>query len=190
VTALTRSLEPFAEVDHIVVMGVSGSRKSTVAALLAERLGRDFAEADLFHSPANRAKMSAGRALDDADREPWLACLRDRMTAHYSAGRLTVLACSALRRRYRDVLREAEGSVVMVHLAVPRQVLAARMQQRTGHYMPTSLLVSQLDSLEPLGADERGVVIDGTAPLAQVIDQFAAALAGETSASAGHPGSK
>jgi gluconokinase len=177
-TAATPTVSPSAEVDHLVVMGVSGSGKSTVAALLAERLGREFGEGDLFHSEANRAKMSKGVALEDADRAPWLASLRDWMTGHYSSGRLTVLACSALRRRYRDVLREAGGSVTVAHLMLPAEVAADRMRQRGGHYMPLSLLTSQLNTLEPLEPDEPGVTLDGTAPLGQLVEDLVVTLTG------------
>jgi gluconokinase len=180
-TAAPRSPDPFAEVDHLVVMGVSGCGKSTVAALLAERLDREFAEADHFHSAANRAKMSAGIPLDDVDRAPWLASLRDWMTAHHSTGRPTVLACSALRRRYRDVLREAGGSVTVAHLMLPAKIAADRMQRRGGHYMPLSLLTSQLDTLEPLEPDEPGVTVDGTAPLEQLLEDIVATLTGARS---------
>lgn len=151
------------EPQHVVVIGVAGSGKSTISAALAVRLGWAFADADDFHSDTSRAKMTAGIPLDDIDRAPWLRSLRDWMTAQHSVGRSTVLACSALRRRYRDVLRQARGPVTIVHLDLPAEVAAHRMQQRTNHYMPPSLLRSQLDCLEPLEPDERGFRVEATA---------------------------
>lgn len=148
-----------AAVTHLVVMGVAGCGKTTVAARLAERLGRELAEGDEFHSEANREKMRAGTPLDDDDRAPWLASIRDWMTEQARAGRSTVLTCSALRRRYRDVLRGAEGRVRFVHLAPPVDVNADRIGRREGHYMPASLLHSQLQTLEELAPEEDGVVI-------------------------------
>ena len=154
---------------HVVLMGVAGSGKSTIGAALAVRLGCVFADADDFHSDASRAKMAAGVPLDDIDRAPWLASLRDWMTAQHSVGRSTVLACSALRRRYRDVLRQARGPVTIVHLDLPAEVATNRMKQRTNHYMPASLLRSQLDCLEPLEPDERGFRVEATAIPEQLI---------------------
>nr|WP_197683514.1 gluconokinase [Jiangella alkaliphila] len=149
---------------HLVVMGVSGSGKTTVATRLADRLGRPFAEADDMHPPANVAKMSAGTPLTDADRRPWLATVRDWLTGQAEQGRGAVVTCSALRRVYRDVLREAAGGVTFVHLDGDPELLAERMAARKGHFMPSSLLRSQLDTLEPLEPDEDGVrvPIDGT----------------------------
>jgi gluconokinase len=149
--------------QHLVVMGVSGSGKTTIATLLAERLGYTFADADAFHSPENVAKMARREPLTDADRQPWLESLAAWIAARHTERRSTVLACSALKRRYRDALRAgARGSVAFVFLATPRAVLEQRMAHRTGHYMPLELLDSQLATLEPLAADERGVTVDGT----------------------------
>lgn len=142
---------------HLVVMGVSGSGKTTVATRLAELLDRPFAEADDMHPPANVAKMAAGTPLTDADREPWLRTVRDWLTAQAEQGRSTVVTCSALRRVYRDVLREAAGGVRFVHLDGDPEVIAERMKRRKGHFMPPSLLRSQLDTLEPLQPGEDGV---------------------------------
>lgn len=144
---------------HIVVMGVSGAGKTTVATRLAGVLGRPFAEADDMHPPANVAKMSAGTPLTDEDRRPWLATVRDWLTAQSAQGHSAVVTCSALRRVYRDVLREAAGGVRFVHLDGDPELLAVRMTTRKGHFMPPSLLRSQLDTLEPLEADEDGVRI-------------------------------
>ncbi|TDD70553.1 gluconokinase [Jiangella aurantiaca] len=145
-------------------MGVSGSGKTTIATRLADQLGRPFAEADDMHPPANVAKMSAGTPLTDEDRMPWLATVRDWLTAQAEQGRSAVVTCSALRRVYRDVLRGAAGGVTFVHLHGDAALLAERMKRRKGHFMPASLLQSQLDTLEPLEPDEYGVrvPIDGT----------------------------
>lgn len=149
---------------HLVVMGVSGSGKTTVATRLAELLGRPFAEADDMHPPANVTKMAAGTPLTDDDRGPWLRTVRDWLTAQAEQGRSAVVTCSALRRPYRDVLREAAGGVRFVHLDGDPEVIAARMRERKGHFMPPSLLRSQLDTLEPLEPGEDGVrvPIEGT----------------------------
>ncbi len=148
---------------HLVVLGVSGCGKSTVAQGLAERTGRELADADDFHPAANVAKMSAGIPLTDADRGPWLAAIRDWLVDRARAGTSTVIACSALKAAYRDVLREA-GGVVFVFLDVPREELARRLQQREGHFMPASLLDSQLDTLErPHGSDVVVVPVVGGA---------------------------
>jgi gluconokinase len=148
--------------SHIVVMGVSGSGKTTIAGKLAARLGYLFADGDAFHPQANVAKMASGEPLTDADRAPWLAELAEWIAAQHESGRSTVLACSALKRRYRDTLRAgAPGHVFFVYLAVPRTALVERMKRRTGHYMPPELLDSQLATLEPLGPDEPGLTLDG-----------------------------
>ncbi|GAB2463502.1 gluconokinase [Xylanimonas ulmi] len=155
-----------ATAGRIVVMGVSGSGKSTVAALLAQRLGVPFAEGDEFHSPASRAKMASAVPLTDQDRAPWLASLRDWAAAQ-PAG--CVVSCSALRRSYRDVLRAAGPDVVFLQIDVPAETLRARMDAREGHYMPTALLISQLATLEPLGDDEAGRRLDGSADVDDVV---------------------
>lgn len=149
-------------------MGVSGTGKSTTAAILAQRLGRPMIEGDDLHPAANVAAMHAGRALTDADRAPWLLAIRDAMTA---AGGSTVVTCSALRRSYRDVLRTAEGRVRFVHLVVPADELARRLAVRQGHFMPATLLASQLATLEPLGPDEDGVNVPVHGTPDQVADE-------------------
>jgi gluconokinase len=145
---------------QIAVMGVSGSGKSTVAALLAARLGCELAEADDFHPASNVAKMSAGLPLDDADRLPWLRDIAAWLGERARANRPAVVACSALRRRYRDVLRGASPRLLFVHLTGTGAVIASRMRARPGHFMPPSLLESQLATLEPLEADEQGLILD------------------------------
>jgi gluconokinase len=140
----------------IVVMGVSGSGKSTVAAGLVERLGWEFAEGDDFHPPANVEKMRAGHPLDDDDRRPWLRTLAEWIGEHERAGRSVVVTCSALKRSYRDLLREGHPSVWFAHVTADAELLRERVQHRPGHYMPASLLDSQLATLEPLRDDEQG----------------------------------
>ena len=133
----------------IVVMGVAGSGKTTVAVQLADRLGWTFAEADDFHPPANVHKMRAGIALDDADRAPWLARLNAVIRHGIATGAPLVLACSALKARYRERLRERAADVAFVHLAGDFDTIRARLAARGGHYMPAALLQSQFDALEP-----------------------------------------
>ena len=155
---------------HLVVMGVSGTGKTTVGEALADRLGLRFIEGDSLHPPANIAKMSSGTPLDDDDRRPWLEILGSLLASHHAAGVSTVLTCSALKRAYRDILRAdvPAGSVFFVHLAAPFEVLRARMESRE-HFMPPSLLQSQFDTLEPLGPDEAGEVFDVTPPADEVV---------------------
>lgn len=161
--------------QHVVVMGVSGCGKTTVGEGLAVVLGWPFDEGDRFHPAANIAKMSAGHALDDADRWPWLEILAGRIAAKEAAGTSSVLSCSSLKRRYRDLLRTGAPRVRFVHLHGDQAVLAGRLAARRGHFFPPGLLDSQLAALEPLGPDEDGVVVDvALDPDAQV----AAALAG------------
>jgi gluconokinase len=143
-----------------VVMGVSGCGKSEVGARLAEALGADFIEGDSFHPAANVRKMSAGIPLTDADREGWLQQLAGELARACAAGRSVVLSCSALKRAYRDTLRGSGCAPCFVHLAGTRDTIAARMAARAGHFMPLSLLDSQLRDLEPLQPDEDGIVLD------------------------------
>jgi len=157
-----------------VVMGVSGCGKSQIGARLAARLGVPFIEGDVFHSAANVDKMSAGTPLTDDDRRDWLLALRDQIAAH---GGRVVLGCSSLKRAYRDVLRGGADDVRFAHLAGPREVLAERMRHRPGHYMPVSLLDSQLATLEPLQPDEAGITLDIRATPQQLVEQI---LAGDS----------
>lgn len=152
----------------LVVMGVSGVGKSAVAAELARRTGWVFGEGDDFHSPAARAKMHANHPLDDADRAPWLRSLAAWIGEQEVAGRDAVLTCSALRRAYREVLRGGHLSVRFVHLVAPEATVAGRIGARTGHYMPASLLGSQLAVLEPLQADEPGIAVEATGTPAEI----------------------
>jgi len=165
-----------AAVEHLVLMGVAGSGKTTLARILEDRLGLPYAEADDFHPPANIEKMSAGTPLDDDDRWPWLEAIRDWLTEQTRAGRPSVVTCSALKRSYRDVLRSAEGRVRFVHLTAGTDLLEDRMAHREGHFMPTTLLPSQLSTLEPLGDDEDGVTVVVDVPPQDVADRALTAL--------------
>jgi gluconokinase len=149
----------------IVVMGVSGAGKTSAAQEITRQLGWDYIEGDDLHPEANVAKMAAGTPLDDDDRWPWLRRIAEVIGEHEAAGTSLVVTCSALKRSYRDLLREGHPSVWFAHVDVPREVLAARLAARTNHYMPPSLLDSQLATLEPLGDDEPGDVIAGNGPL-------------------------
>ncbi|HKS48343.1 MAG TPA: gluconokinase [Amycolatopsis sp.] len=142
----------------VVVMGVAGSGKTTVGEALARELGTEYAEADRFHPAANIEKMSSGVPLTDEDRWPWLRAIAEWIRDHAAAGG-GVVSSSALKRRYRDVLRSG-GDLWFLHLDGPREVIARRMRERTGHFMPVALLDSQFADLEPLEADERGWVAD------------------------------
>jgi gluconokinase len=157
----------------IVVMGVSGSGKSTVGAALAQRLRVPFGDADDFHPAANIAKMTAGHALNDEDRKPWLAAIGEWLSAHPDGG---VVTCSALKRDYRDQLRQHCAEVEFVHLHGDREVVARRQATRPGHFMPASLLDSQFETLEPLEEDERGFVVDVAQPVDQIVEAAVAGL--------------
>jgi gluconokinase len=151
-----------------VVMGVSGSGKTTVARHLVDLLGWPFAEGDDFHPAANVAKMRAGTALTDEDRWPWLEDLARWIGEQESAGRSAIVTCSALRRTYREVLRRGHPSVWFVHVTSPPEGLARRLETRSGHYLPASLLASQLETLEALGPDEPAATISGEGSPAEV----------------------
>lgn len=144
----------------VVVMGVAGVGKTTVARLVAQRLGTPYAEADDFHPEANIAKMSAGIALDDADRWPWLQRIAEWMSDRAREGTGGVVTCSALKRAYRDALRVGDADAFFLHLSGDRALIGDRIAHRTGHFMPPSLLKSQFEILEPLQPDERGAVLD------------------------------
>jgi gluconokinase len=139
---------------HLVLMGVAGAGKSTVAEAVSDRLGWIMAEADEFHPESNILTMSRGVPLEDGDRWPWLERIRLWMTERARTGNSTVLTCSALKRSYRDFLRAADGTVLFLHLDGDPALLAERLRGRTGHFMPPALLPSQLAALEPLEDDE------------------------------------
>ena len=144
----------------IVVMGVSGCGKSTVGTRLAQQLGATFLDADDFHPPDNVGRMRAGIALTDAERAPWLDALAARLTQARTEDEAVVLACSALKRSYRDALRRGAPALTLVHLTGSPALLAERITARPGHYMPPTLLPSQLATLESPGADERAITLD------------------------------
>lgn len=142
----------------IVVMGVSGAGKSTIAELLAERLALRYVDADDLHPRSNLEKMAAGVPLTDDDRWPWLALVGDALAAASATG--LVIACSALKRAYRDAIRDRAPQAQFVLLDGSRELLHARLAKRGGHFMPLSLLDSQLATLEHLGSDEPGMTVD------------------------------
>jgi gluconokinase len=156
----------------IVLMGVSGSGKSTVMQRIVERRGWSSAEADHYHSPSNVAKMASGAPLTDEDRWPWLRALAAWIGQREAAGENAVLTCSALKREYRDILRDGHPSVRFVQLTVPREILQARLEQRQDHYMPASLLGSQIVTLEDLHPDEPGFAVRADLPPDTIVDEI------------------
>ncbi|WP_229259891.1 gluconokinase [Duganella aquatilis] len=157
-----------------VVMGVSGCGKSTVGRALAAANGVPFVEGDQFHPQANVDKMSAGIALNDDDRAGWLLALQAQIRDAQQRGAGLVISCSALKRRYRDLLRQGDPALRFAHLNGPKALIAARMQARVDHYMPTSLLDSQFRDLEPLQADEAGLTLNIEMPPAELVTQIRA----------------
>src|SRR3954447_11996152 len=162
--------------DVVVVMGVSGSGKSTVARGLSTVLGWEFAEGDAFHPEANVAKMRSGTPLTDDDRWPWLEAIGEWISGKEARGESAVVTCSALRRVYRDLLRRGRPHVRFLHVTAESDVILDRMEHRPGHYMPPSLLPSQLAMLEPLGDDEPGISVSNEGTAAQVLDRALSAL--------------
>ncbi|NGO72622.1 gluconokinase [Streptomyces boncukensis] len=158
----------------VVVMGVSGTGKSTVGALLAAALRVPYAEGDAFHSPANVAKMAAGTPLDDADRGPWLDAIG--AWARSRAGRGGVVSCSALKRSYRDRLRAAAPGLFFLHLTGDRALISERLAARTDHFMPVSLQDSQFAALEHLQPGERGATVSVAREPQAVVERAVAAL--------------
>jgi carbohydrate kinase (thermoresistant glucokinase family) len=166
-------------------MGVSGVGKTTVGKLLAERLGVEFLEGDRFHPPANIAKMQSGEPLTDADRLPWLEILAGELAARRAAGKGVVLACSALRRRYRDILRAGHDDVDFVFLQADQAVIQRRLDARRDHFMPPSLLDSQFADLEKPGPDERAITVDADRPPEAIVEAVLEQLALRPSATPG-----
>ncbi|OLT23858.1 gluconate kinase [Ornithinimicrobium sp. CNJ-824] len=166
---MTPLLEPVPDVPvHVVVMGVSGCGKSTIARALHERLGWEFAEGDEYHPRANVEKMASGRPLMDEDRWPWLRTLADWTRERDERGESTVLSCSSLKRSYRDLLRDGGAGTYFVHMHGDKGILLERMESRE-HFMPPTLLESQLDTLELLEPDERGVLVDVALPVERAV---------------------
>jgi carbohydrate kinase (thermoresistant glucokinase family) len=160
-----------------VVMGVSGSGKTTIGETLAQRLGWLFQEGDALHPPENVAKMRAGTPLDDADRAPWLAAIATHVDGWLRDGERGVVTCSALKRAYRDRIIGDRAGVRLVYLEGSRRLLAARLQDRKGHFMPPSLLESQLQTLEPPTQDEHPITVSVDSPVEVIVDRIVMALA-------------
>lgn len=148
------------DLPPLIVMGVQGSGKSTSGRAIAESLSLPFIDGDDLHPISNKAKMASGHPLTDADREPWLAAIGAALAEGLSRGQSTVIACSALKRRYRDLIRSFAPETRFVHLAGNRGLIAERLSHRNHEYMPPTLLDSQFETLEPLAADEAGIPVD------------------------------
>ncbi|MGO2539743.1 MAG: gluconokinase [Specibacter sp.] len=163
-----------APAPQVVVMGVSGSGKSTIGALVADAMGMPFLDGDSLHPLANIRKMADGVALTDEDRWPWLEIVGDELASASAKG--VVIACSALKRRYRDVIRAKAPATIFLHLDGTLEVLGSRLEGRSGHFMPPALLASQLAALEPLDADEHAVVIDISASITAILAEAQAGI--------------
>ena len=163
--------------SRIVVMGVAGCGKTTIGEMIAARLGAEFRDGDALHPAANIAKMSAGIPLNDDDRWPWLETIGEALG---SADGTLIIGCSALKRAYRDHIRKsAGGDVTFIHLVGTRDLITTRMAQRTGHFMPLSLLDSQFASLEPPASDETAIAIDIVKSQSEIVDEAVNALKGQ-----------
>jgi carbohydrate kinase (thermoresistant glucokinase family) len=160
----------------VIVMGVSGCGKSTVAAMLAGRLRWEFEEGDALHPPSNVAKMAAGQPLDDADRAPWLAAIAAQIDRWRANGRPGVITCSALKRRYRDILVGERSDVRLAFLKGDKMLIADRLAARQGHFMPAALLDSQLTALEEPSADEHPITVEIGARPEEIVARIANAL--------------
>lgn len=160
----------------IIIMGVCGTGKTTVGELLARRLGFEFAEGDAYHPQANVAKMRSGQPLDDTDRAPWLAAMAVDIDMWLARERNAVLACSALKRSYRDTLIGERKGVRLVYLFGAPDLIRQRMEARTDHYMPSSLLDSQLATLQEPGDDEHPISIDVDGAPERLVEQVLAQL--------------
>lgn len=160
----------------LVVMGVSGSGKSTIADRLAHRLDWDFEDGDIFHPASNVAKMSAGQPLTDEDRWPWLQAIADEIDRACEAGERTIIACSALKRAYRDILVHGRDDVRIVFLNGALELIAGRLAARKGHFMPPGLLASQFRTLEPPAKSENPVMVSIDAPVETIVDDIISRL--------------
>lgn len=160
--------------SRVVVMGVSGAGKSTIGALVADAMNFPFLDADSLHPLENIRNMAAGTPLEDEDRWPWLELVGHELATTRAKG--MVVACSALKRRYRDAIRAQAPDTIFLHLEGSLEVLSARLEGRSGHFMPTKLLASQLASLEPMEGDESAIVIDISGTMAEILDQAVAGI--------------
>jgi carbohydrate kinase (thermoresistant glucokinase family) len=156
----------------LIVMGVSGSGKTTIGERLAARIGWRYEDADFFHPAANVAKMSAGQPLTDEDRWPWLRAIADEIDRASAAGERVVIGCSALRRVYRDVLVHGRRDVRIIYLQGTQALIADRLGSRKGHFMPPGLLTSQFKTLEPPTPDEHAVTVSIDAPAEIIVDNI------------------
>jgi gluconokinase len=156
----------------LIVMGVAGSGKSTIGERLAARLGWAYEDGDKFHPAGNVAKMSAGQPLTDEDRWPWLKAIADEIDRLSAAGQCAVVACSALRRVYRDILVHGRNDIRIVYLDGTQQLIAERLGRRKGHFMPAGLLTSQFKTLEPPMSDEHPVTVSIDAPVEAIVDDI------------------
>ena len=156
----------------LIVMGVSGSGKSTIAEKLAERLGWHYEDGDKFHPASNVAKMSAGHPLTDEDRWPWLQAIADEIDRTCKTGESIVIACSALKHSYRDVLVHGRDDVRIVYLRGTQELIASRLSQRKGHFMPPGLLASQFKTLEPPDPDENPLTVSIDASVEEIVDDI------------------
>jgi len=159
-----------------VVMGVAGSGKTTIGIALAQRLGWRFQEGDALHPPENVAKMRAGIPLDDADRAPWLRAVAAKIDEWRERGEAGVITCSALKRRYRDIVIGDRPGVHLIYLTASPALIAERLAGRRGHFMPASLLDSQLAALEPPGPDENPLTVAADAAVNSIVERIAASL--------------
>jgi gluconokinase len=160
----------------LIVMGVSGSGKSTIGEMLATRLGWDYEDGDRFHPASNVAKMSAGQPLTDEDRWPWLRAIADEIDRVCEAGRHAVIACSALKRIYRDILVHGRNDVRIIYLDGTEALIASRLARRKGHFMPPGLLASQFKTLEPPGEGENPLTVSIDAPVEAIVDDIISQL--------------
>ena len=160
----------------LIVMGVSGSGKSTIAEKLAERMGWRYEDGDTFHPASNVAKMSAGHPLTDEDRWPWLQAIADEIDRACKAGEHLAVACSALKHSYRDVLAHGRDDVRIVYLRGTQELIAGRLTERKGHFMPPGLLASQFKTLEPPGPDENPLMVSIDASVEEIVDDITGQL--------------
>ena len=160
----------------LIVMGVSGSGKTTIGAKLAKRLGWPYEDADTFHPPSNVAKMSAGHPLTDEDRWPWLKAIAAEIDRVLGAGGTIVIGCSALKRVYRDILLHDRTEIRLIYLEGTQALIGDRLSRRRGHFMPPGLLTSQFNTLEPPAADEHPLTVSIDASVEAIVDDVVAQL--------------